>query len=185
MVTALDVEAARERLSGVVRNVPVEESARLSTRIGGRVWLAREDLQVVRSYKLRGAYNLIASLTDRSHGVVCASAGNHAQGVAYACSRLETDGAGDVLRSSRVEARSAYERIGRMLRSQHVAALPRDLFWNRWKLVIDTALAALASHQTALARDPADTLPLEVFTSELVDALTGMLLAPSSLRAAR
>src|SRR6185503_16943465 len=58
------------------------------------VWLKREDLQPVRSYKVRGAYNLIAQLgpADRSAGLVCASAGNHAQGVAFACAALGVDG---------------------------------------------------------------------------------------------
>lgn len=73
------------RLSGVARVTPLERSARLSAKVGADVWLKREDLQPVRSYKLRGAYNLIAQLQDTDAGVVCASAGNHAQGVAYAC----------------------------------------------------------------------------------------------------
>ena len=74
---------------------PLERNERLSDRTGAEVWLKREDLQVVRSYKLRGAYNLIAQLDDaaRAAGVVCASAGNHAQGVAYACRLLGVHGA--------------------------------------------------------------------------------------------
>jgi len=62
----------------------------LSERLRGEVWLKREDLQPVRSYKVRGAYNLIAQLPEsaRAAGLVCASAGNHAQGVAYACALL-------------------------------------------------------------------------------------------------
>lgn len=69
---------------------PLERSARLSDAFGAEVWLKREDLQPVRSYKLRGAYNFIASLSaaERACGVACASAGNHAQGVAYTCRRL-------------------------------------------------------------------------------------------------
>lgn len=68
----------------------MERSERLSQLTGAEVWLKREDLQPVRSYKLRGAYNLIASLSaaDRANGVVCASAGNHGQGVAYTCRRM-------------------------------------------------------------------------------------------------
>ncbi|HKN55013.1 MAG TPA: threonine ammonia-lyase IlvA, partial [Amycolatopsis sp.] len=71
-----------------------EPSARLSSRVDARVWLKREDLQTVRSYKIRGAYNFIVQLDDatRALGVVCASAGNHAQGVAYACRRLAANG---------------------------------------------------------------------------------------------
>lgn len=90
VIRAADVEAAAERLSGVIRHTPLERSARLSAQTGAEVYLKREDLQPVRSYKLRGAYNLMASLTpeERRVGVVCASAGNHAQGVAFACREL-------------------------------------------------------------------------------------------------
>ncbi|HWH20477.1 MAG TPA: threonine ammonia-lyase IlvA [Solirubrobacterales bacterium] len=86
------VEEAVERLAGVVTRTPLELNERLSALVGGEVWLKREDLQPVRSYKLRGAYNLIAQLGDATDGVVCASAGNHAQGVAYACAALEIKG---------------------------------------------------------------------------------------------
>ena len=82
-------EAAR-RLAPVVRRTPLEVSDRHTDRLGFPVLLKREDLQVCRSYKVRGAYNLISSLSEeeRLRGVVCASAGNHGQGVAYACRRL-------------------------------------------------------------------------------------------------
>ena len=86
------VEEAVERLAGVVTRTPLERNERLSALVGGEVWLKREDLQPVRSYKLRGAYNLMAQLSDARNGVVCASAGNHAQGVAYACAALEIKG---------------------------------------------------------------------------------------------
>jgi threonine dehydratase len=89
-VTDVDVKAAAERLRDVVARTPLERNERLSEQTGAAVWLKREDLQPVRSYKLRGAYNFIASLSDddRAAGVVCASAGNHGQGVAYTCRRL-------------------------------------------------------------------------------------------------
>ena len=85
-----DVRAAAERLRDVVPRTPLERNDRLSELVGADVWLKREDLQPVRSYKLRGAYNFIASLlpSERSNGVVCASAGNHGQGVAFTCRRL-------------------------------------------------------------------------------------------------
>jgi threonine dehydratase len=86
------VEEAVERLAGVVTRTPLERNERLSELAGGEVWLKREDLQPVRSYKLRGAYNLMAQLDDTTSGVVCASAGNHAQGVAYACAALGIKG---------------------------------------------------------------------------------------------
>ncbi len=89
-VTAADVKAAADLLRGVVVRTPLERNDRLSEMTGAEVWLKREDLQPVRSYKLRGAYNFIASLTEeeRANGVVCASAGNHGQGVAYTCRRM-------------------------------------------------------------------------------------------------
>ena len=85
-VTAADVDRAAERLAGVVATTPLQRNARLSDQVGADVLLKREDLQVVRSYKLRGAYHLISSELDRARaaGAVCASAGNHAQGVAWA-----------------------------------------------------------------------------------------------------
>lgn len=94
MVSAADVEAAARQLAEVVRLTPLETNPRLSERCGVTVWLKREDLQVVRSYKLRGAYNLIVGLpsAERRRGVVCASAGNHAQGVAYSCQALGVRG---------------------------------------------------------------------------------------------
>ncbi|MGW3992661.1 threonine ammonia-lyase IlvA [Amycolatopsis sp. NPDC004772] len=93
-VTAATIEKAAERLAGVVTRTPLEPSARLSSRVDAQVWVKREDLQTVRSYKIRGAYNFIVQLDEdvRARGVVCASAGNHAQGVAYACRRLGATG---------------------------------------------------------------------------------------------
>ncbi|WP_370950419.1 threonine ammonia-lyase IlvA [Amycolatopsis sp. cg5] len=92
MTTADDVEKAGARLDGVALRTPLERNDRLSGLAGGEIWIKREDLQAVRSYKLRGAYNLMAQLGVSEAGVVCASAGNHAQGVAYACSALRTHG---------------------------------------------------------------------------------------------
>ena len=93
-VDAALVEEAAQRLGGVVARTPLEPLPRLSARVGGSVLVKREDLQVVRSYKVRGAYNVIAQLDDaaRARGVVCASAGNHGQGLAYACAALGVQG---------------------------------------------------------------------------------------------
>lgn len=84
------VYEARERIKGVVVHTPLMKNENLSEEFSAQVLLKREDLQPVRSYKLRGAYNKIVSLTEveKARGVVCASAGNHAQGVAYACHKL-------------------------------------------------------------------------------------------------
>lgn len=79
-----DITDARERLRGVVAHTPMEVSRAVSNEVGGEVLLKCEHLQRTGSFKLRGAYNRIAQLssTERAAGVVCASAGNHAQGVA-------------------------------------------------------------------------------------------------------
>ncbi len=89
-----DVEAAAERLAPVGVETPLQLNERLSERYGASVYLKREDLQVVRSYKIRGAYNFVASLPRErlSAGVVCASAGNRAQGVAWSCRHLAVPG---------------------------------------------------------------------------------------------
>ncbi|EPH02393.1 threonine dehydratase [Propionibacterium sp. oral taxon 192 str. F0372] len=89
-ITASDIETAARRLEGVVRRTELTELRRLSEASGARVLLKREDLQPVRSYKLRGAHNLMSQLSEeeRALGVVCASAGNHGQGVAHACAQL-------------------------------------------------------------------------------------------------
>ncbi len=88
LVDVRDVRDAAERLDGVVDRTPVERSRAIGGFTDGPVWLKCENLQRAGSFKLRGAYNRIAQLTDeqRSRGVVCASAGNHAQGVALAAS---------------------------------------------------------------------------------------------------
>lgn len=90
----LDFESAYARLKPVVKRTPLEFNQRLSDRYECEIYLKREDLQLVRSYKLRGAYNMISQLgADKlTNGVVCASAGNHAQGVAYSCKRLGIKG---------------------------------------------------------------------------------------------
>ena len=77
-------------LKGIIERTPLQLNRNLSEKYGCNVYLKREDLQVVRSYKIRGAYNKIASLSseERQRGIVCASAGNHAQGVAFACLKL-------------------------------------------------------------------------------------------------
>jgi threonine dehydratase len=86
-LSAADIDGAVQRISGLVARSPLQLSERLSEATGARVFLKREDLQTVRSYKLRGAYNLLMQLSEDeiAAGVVCSSAGNHAQGFALAC----------------------------------------------------------------------------------------------------
>jgi threonine dehydratase len=90
LVTLGDIEAARDLLSGVTRVTPLEPSRPLSAKLGGQAWLKCENVQRAGSFKIRGAYVRIARLTaeERARGVVAASAGNHAQGVALAAQRL-------------------------------------------------------------------------------------------------
>jgi threonine dehydratase len=90
LVSLADVRAARVLLDGISRTTPLEGSRVLSDRVGGPVWLKCENLQRTGSFKIRGAYVRIARLSDaeRARGVVAASAGNHAQGVALAASLL-------------------------------------------------------------------------------------------------
>jgi threonine dehydratase len=90
----LDYKKAVERLKPVVYRTPLAFSHNLSRKYGANIYLKREDLQVVRSYKLRGAYNMISSLSPEQlkNGVVCASSGNHAQGFAYSCKKLQIKG---------------------------------------------------------------------------------------------
>lgn len=90
----LNFEAAAERLRKVVNRTPLTYNHNLSRKYQCDVFLKREDLQVVRSYKLRGAYNMMSSLAPEEvqNGVVTASAGNHAQGFAYSCKKLNIRG---------------------------------------------------------------------------------------------
>ncbi|TJY36961.1 threonine ammonia-lyase IlvA [Pontimicrobium aquaticum] len=89
-----DVETASEKLKEVVSLTPLSKNERYSNQFGCNVLFKREDLQQVRSYKIRGAYNKMSSLTDveAENGIVCASAGNHAQGVALSCKLLKIHG---------------------------------------------------------------------------------------------
>src|SRR3989338_1758462 len=88
------VDEARDALRSVVRETPLQFNRGLSQKFGAKIYLKREDLQVVRSYKLRGAYNRMRVLTpaEKRKGIVCASAGNHAQGVAFGCAQLKVRG---------------------------------------------------------------------------------------------
>lgn len=90
----LDFQSAAARIAGTVKHTQLEYNAGLSQKYNANIYLKREDLQVVRSYKLRGAYNMISTLEEEEmkRGVVCASAGNHAQGVAYSCKKLNIQG---------------------------------------------------------------------------------------------
>jgi threonine dehydratase len=93
-VSARDVDDAARRLESVAIMTALEQSPRLTEEVGVPVYLKREDIQVCRSFKVRGAYNKIAALSkeEAQQGVAAASAGNHAQGVAYACAQLGIKG---------------------------------------------------------------------------------------------
>lgn len=93
-VRLLNIPAAAERLKDIIVRTPLSFNVNLSKKYECNIFLKREDLQVVRSYKLRGAYNMMSSLPEAQlqQGVVCASAGNHAQGFAYSCKKLQVKG---------------------------------------------------------------------------------------------
>ncbi len=90
----LNFKEAALRLAGVVIKTPLQLNQNLSRKYQCNVYLKREDLQIVRSYKLRGAYNMLSTLPQEQldRGVVCASAGNHAQGFAFSCKKLGVNG---------------------------------------------------------------------------------------------
>src|SRR5713226_3864395 len=104
------VEQAEERLEGIASTTPLQPSHRLSEQYGATILIKREDMQAVRSFKIRGAYNRIASLSaeDRKRPIVCASAGNHAQGVAFACAHL---GIGGTVFMPRITPTQKIERV--------------------------------------------------------------------------
>ena len=93
-VFQLDFSGAYARLKDIVKKTPLTYNHNLSRKYGCDVYFKREDLQIVRSYKLRGAYNMMSLLpaNQLAKGVVCASAGNHAQGFAYSCKKLNVQG---------------------------------------------------------------------------------------------
>ena len=88
------IEAAAEKLKGIASVTPLIKNARYSKQFGANIYFKREDLQDVRSYKIRGAYNKISSLNEHQieNEIVCASAGNHAQGFALSCKLLKIKG---------------------------------------------------------------------------------------------
>ncbi len=92
--TLKDIESAEATLKEIISSTPLQRNRHLSNKYEANVFLKREDLQIVRSYKIRGAYNKIRSLSaeETGNGIVCASAGNHAQGVAHSCNTLKIYG---------------------------------------------------------------------------------------------
>jgi threonine dehydratase len=169
---AVDAEAiddAVRRLDGIALRTPLQQNLRLSERTGAEVWLKREDLQIGRSYKLRGAYNLIAQLdeTAKKAGVVCASAGNHGQGLAYSCHMLDVHGRVYVPRTT---PRQKRDRIAALGGSQVEVIVTGDTY-------DDAAAAALAeATQTGSTLVPAFDDPRTVagqgtVAVELVDQL--------------
>ncbi|MBA4544012.1 MULTISPECIES: threonine ammonia-lyase IlvA [Thermoactinomyces] len=89
-----DIIIAHQTLKEVLNKTPLEKNTLLSEQYGCNLYLKREDQQVIRSFKIRGAYHTICRLSSEElgRGVVCASAGNHAQGVAYSCHMLKIRG---------------------------------------------------------------------------------------------
>jgi threonine dehydratase len=168
-VDAQAIEDAVRRLDGIALRTPLQQNLRLSERTGAEVWLKREDLQIGRSYKVRGAYNLIAQLdeTAKKAGVICASAGNHGQGLAYSCHMLDVHGRVYVPRTT---PRQKRDRIAALGGSQIEVIVTGDTY-------DDAAAAALAeATQTGSTLVPAFDDPRTVagqgtVAVELVDQL--------------
>lgn len=157
LLTAAAVDAAARVLADVLPPTPLHRSDRLSAATGAEVWLKREDLQPVRSYKLRGAFNFIAGLSDeeRAKGVVAASAGNHAQGVAFAGQRLG------------VGARIYLPRNTPRQKRDRVAALGGDLV----EVIVTGEVYDDAA--TAAAQDAAHTGAVVVPAFDALDTMAG------------
>src|SRR3989442_6441733 len=104
------VEEAEQRLEGIASTTPLQPSIRLSEQYSATILIKREDMQAVRSFKIRGAYNKIASLPpeDRKRPIVCASAGNHAQGGHFARAHL---GSGGTIVMPRITPTQKIERV--------------------------------------------------------------------------
>ncbi|MFI6679943.1 threonine ammonia-lyase IlvA [Kribbella sp. NPDC050470] len=168
-VDAAAVDEAVKRLDGVAVRTPLQRNLRLSERTGAQVWLKREDLQIGRSYKLRGAYNLIAQLGDelKAAGVVCASAGNHGQGLAYSCHILGVQGKVYVPRTT---PRQKRDRIAALGGKQIQVIVTGDTY-------DDAAAAALADAEASGATmvpafdDPRTVAGQGTVAVELVDQL--------------
>ncbi|WP_433164362.1 threonine ammonia-lyase IlvA [Kribbella sp. CA-247076] len=168
-VDAATVDAAVKRLDGVAVRTPLQRNLRLSERTGAQVWIKREDLQIGRSYKLRGAYNLIAQLDEdqKSAGVVCASAGNHGQGLAYSCHILGVQGKVYVPRTT---PRQKRDRIAALGGKQIQVIVTGDTY-------DDAAAAALAEAEATGATmvpafdDPRTVAGQGTVAVELVDQL--------------
>ncbi len=94
LISVENIYHAKVRLRGIAEQTPLMFNYHLSEHYGCQLYLKREDMQAVRSYKIRGAYNKMASMPagELERGIVCASAGNHAQGVAFACQKMRVRG---------------------------------------------------------------------------------------------
>ena len=123
----LDIDAACQRLAGVIIRTPLQLNRNLSALYEANIYLKREDLQAVRSYKIRGAYNMISHLSheEQQRGVVCASAGNHAQGFAYSCEHLGING---VVFMPQVTPRQKIEQTKRFGKDNVIIRLTGDTF---------------------------------------------------------
>jgi threonine dehydratase len=113
--TAQGILKAKKVLENVIETTPFKLNEQLSDEFGAKIYLKREDLQVVRSYKIRGAYNFMSHLNaaQKKQGVVCSSAGNHAQGFALSCSLLKIKGTVFMPVTTPKQKVNAVERLGK------------------------------------------------------------------------
>ena len=135
-----DILQAHHVLRDVIAPTPLQHNRGLSEKYGCEVFLKREDLQVVRSFKIRGAYHLISSMPAdaRKRGVVCASAGNHAQGVAYSCRTLGIPG---IIFMPLTTPRQKVRQVTRLGGDQVEVRLAGDTFDDAYEIAVRTAEA--------------------------------------------
>jgi threonine dehydratase len=168
-VSAATVDDAVSRLGGVALRTPLQRNARLSARTEAEVWLKREDLQIGRSYKLRGAYNLIAQLSaaSRAAGVVCASAGNHGQGVAYSCQLLGVRGKIFVPRTTPRQKRDRIADLG----GEHVEVIVTGDSYDDAAAAAVTEVRATGATMVPAFDDPRTVAGQGTVAVELIDQL--------------
>ena len=132
------IKEAQINLQGVIHVTPCMINANLSERYNAKIYLKREDLQVVRSYKIRGAYTKMSSLEEKQKalGIVCASAGNHAQGVALSCKLLKIHG---VIYMPTPTPKQKINQV-KMFGEQYVSIAPL-----LWKYALATSIFAIAN----------------------------------------
>jgi len=167
MVSLGSVYAARRRMGHWVRRTPFEPSPLLSSLCGGEVWLKHENRQLTGSFKIRGASNRIALLThdERRRGVVAASSGNHAQGVAYAARELGVRAILVVPENTPSVKRESIKALGSELIVHGVEYMEAELFAK--KISLDLGMSFLSPYNDLVLIAGQGTVGLEMIEDKL------------------